>query len=239
VAGDIEPKTVLELLERRLGPWKASPGLGPVPQVPQAPARRENPVETAEAMDTAQTHIALGFLAPGMGHPDHAPLEVLAGHLNGLGGLMFNELRNKRSLAYAVGSSYNPGLSVGGFAFYIASDPQKASEAVGGMLGIIDDIRTKPLEAEAVSGAIRYVSGNRKIRLQTLDSRSEEAIFSELYGLGRDYNERHLAALAAVTPQDVLRVAREYLDPAKLTLSVVGNDKSVEAAKEVLRARAR
>ena len=101
------------------------------------------------------------------------------------------------------------------------------------MLGIIDSIRTEKMGEEAVSGAIRYVSGIRKIMLQTLDSRSDEAVFSELYGLGPDFSERHLEALASVTSEDILRVADKYLDPAILSISVVGPKAAVDEAKKI------
>jgi predicted Zn-dependent peptidase len=78
------------------------------------------------------------------------------------------------------------------------------------------------------------VAGVRKIYLQTLDNRSDEAVFQELYGLGQDFDERYLEALAAVTPEDVRRVANAYLDPDKLVLAVVGDERSVEEAKAVL-----
>ena len=234
IAGDIEPKAAVEALERRLGSWTGAPG-APIPPLPEVPGPLKEPTEIDEAADSAaQVHLAVAFLAPGLGHPDQAPLEVLSGHLNGLGGVMFNELRNKRSLAYSVGAGYNPGLKVGAFTFYIASDNQKTRDALTGMLGIIEDIRTKPIDEAAVAGAIRYVSGNRKIQLQSLESRSDEALFSELYNLGPDFDKRYLEALAAVTAEDVLRVAAKYFDPQTIAVSVVGPQTAVDAVKAVI-----
>jgi zinc protease len=233
VAGDIEPKQALEVLERSFGSWKSADA-SPLPTLPEPPQPPAAPRETDESVDSAQTHLGVAFLAPGLGHPDQAPLEILSGHLNGLGGVLFHELRNKRGLAYSVGAGYNPGLSTGAFTFYIATDALKTTEALTEMMAIVEDVRLKPIDGDKVAGAIRYVTGNRKIHSQTLDSRSDEAVYAELYGLGPDFANRHLEALAAVTAEDIQRVAQKYLDPAKLTLSVIGADKSVQEAKSVI-----
>jgi predicted Zn-dependent peptidase len=238
IAGDIEPKAAVEALEKRLGSWKGTPG-DPVGPIPGPPAPLTEKAEASSVADSAQVHLAVSFQTPGLGHPDQAPLEVLSGHLNGLGGVMFNELRNKRSLAYAVGAGFNPGLEVGAFTFYIASDTQKTRDALTGMLGIIDDIRAKPIDPEAVTGAIRYVSGIRKISRQTLDSRSDEAVFSELYGLGLDYDKKYLEALSKVTAEDVMRVADKYLAPSSMAVSVVGPQTAVDEVDAIVEAPAK
>jgi zinc protease len=229
VSGDVEPKLVAEALDSFLSSWRPEGAAGHV-AVPAPPAAIKGPVRLSEVQDSAQTHLGLAFLAPGLGHPDQAALEVLDSYLSGLGGLLFSELRNKRSLAYTVASSYNPGLGTGSFSLYIASDPQKTGQATSGLLEIIAELRAKPLTDQEVQAAIRYLCGQRVIRLQTLARRSEEFMFNVLYGLGEDFDKRHLAAIEAVTAQDILRVAREYLDPRAGVMSVVGNAPSAEEA---------
>ncbi|MDR1656458.1 MAG: insulinase family protein [Deltaproteobacteria bacterium] len=234
VAGDIEPAAVLETLDRRLADWNPS-GTAVPTVVPEPPLPPDSPLGTFETVETAQTHLCLVFLGPGMGHRDQAALEVLEAHLSGLGGILFRELRDKRSLAYSVSGRYGPGLKVGSFTFYIASDSQKTSEALTGMLEIIGQVKDQQLTAEELEGAIRFVTGSRKIHHQTLSSRSDEAIFSELYGLGSDFDRRYLKALEAATAEDIQRAARQYLDPGKVILGALGNAQSVEAANAVVR----
>ncbi|MDR2443531.1 MAG: insulinase family protein [Deltaproteobacteria bacterium] len=233
VSGDIEPVAVLEALERRLSGW--APGASGPLDVYAPPSAPPAPIFVHDSVETAQTHIALAFLTPGIGHPDQAALEVLEYHLSGLGGLLFRELRDKRSLAYTVSAGFNPGLEVGAFSFYIASDSQKTSEALSGLLEMIDVVREKPLTNEELEGAIRYVTGTRKIHLQTLVSRSNEAILSRLYDLGLDFNRRYLLAIEEVTSEDIIRVAQKYLRPDHLTLAVVGSAKSIEASQEIVK----
>jgi zinc protease len=231
VGGDVDPKLVAEALDNFLADWKPAPQPGDKVVVPPPPKPIEASVELKDVQETAQqTHLGIGFLAPGLGSPDQAAMEVLDSYLSGMGGLLFNELRNKRSLAYTVASFYSPGLQTGSFNFYIATDPQKTGQATSGMLEIIARLREAPLSEEAIQAAIRYLCGQKVINRQTLSNRADEFIYNVLYDLGPDFSDRHLAKIEAVTPEDVLRVARQYLDPQHGVLSVVGQDSSTAEA---------
>jgi zinc protease len=232
VGGDINPQLVAEALDGFLADWptptKAGTARVTIPEPPQAIAQ---PVKLREIQPTAQqTHLGIAFLAPGLGDPDQAALEVLDSYLSGLGGLLFNELRNKRSLAYTVASFYNPGLKTGAFNFYIATDPQKTGEATQGILNIIKDLRVNALTNDQVQSAIKYLLGLKLISHQTLSSRADEYMYNVLYDLGPDFDQRHIVEIEAVTPQDVLRAAQKYLDPQTAVISTVGQEPSTQAA---------
>jgi zinc protease len=231
VGGDINPQLVAEALDGFLADWQPAAQADTTVKVPDPPKPIETPVKLRQIQPSAQqTHLAIAFLGPGLGHPDQAPLEVLDSYLSGLGGLLFNELRNKRSLAYAVASFYNPGLKTGAFNFYIASDPQKTGEATSGILEIINLIREKPLTDEEVQSSIKYLLGQKLIGHQTLSSRADEFMYNVLYDLGEDFDRAHIAQIEAVTAADVLRVAQKYLDPQNAVISTVGQQPSTEAA---------
>jgi len=68
---------------------------------------------------------------------DRYALEVLNNVLNGQGGRLFLDLRDKKSLAYSVASLFRPALDRGLFGFYIASDPSKSDEAYAGLIAEI------------------------------------------------------------------------------------------------------
>jgi zinc protease len=212
-------------------PAAAGSPAGPGVAVPPAPPALEGPVMASEALDRAQTHIAVSFLAPGMGTPDQAALEVLDSVLSGMGGVLFTELRDKKSLAYTVTSTYGQGLGAGSFSFYIGCAPEKTAEALSGILAIIREARDREYDAEIVGNAKAYLAGTNKIHRQTLGSRVNDSALFDLYGLGQDRNERLLEEVAAVTPADVRRVAGDYLALDRAVLAVVGNEASIKAAE--------
>ncbi|MDR1044303.1 MAG: insulinase family protein [Candidatus Adiutrix sp.] len=225
VAGDVEPQKVRETLDEILADWKPG-GQAQKVQIPKAPRPIKKFTEIKESLDRAQTHLAYGFQAPGLGSADGPALDVLAAYLSGMSGPLFRELRDRQSLAYTVQCGYNPGLAVGSFTFYIASDPTKVEAALKGFNEIIERTRNQALSGEELEGAKRYLVGSTKIRLQTVSSRSGQAILNSLYGLGLDYEDQRLKAIEKVTAEEVRAAAAKYLNPDRGVLSVLGRDLS-------------
>ncbi|MDR1042187.1 MAG: insulinase family protein [Deltaproteobacteria bacterium] len=228
VAGDVNAQDAAKAIDDALEGWNPAAG-SPVPSVPPAPQPLSGPVMVSEALDREQTHLLVSFLAPGMGDRDEAALEVLNSALSGMGGILFSELRDKRSLAYTVTSSYGPGLGTGSFNFYIGCAPDKAGEALSGILEIIRAARDKAYPKDTIESAKAYLAGTNKLQRQTLGSRVNDSALFDLYALGQDRNERLLEQIAAVTPEDVKRVAETYLKLDALILSVVGTQASIDA----------
>ena len=221
VAGDVEPLKVKETLETILSGWKPA-GKGWTVTVPKAPPSIEKFTEITEEIDRAQTHIAYGFQAPGLGSAEGPALDVLAAYLSGMSGPLFRELRDQQSLAYTVNCGYNPGLNIGSFSFYIATDPKKVKSALAGFEEIIKRTRSAAISDEDLDGAKRYIIGTTKIRLQTISSRTGQAILNSLYGLGLDYEEKRLAAIEKVTAEEVRNVAAKYLQPEHGVMTILG-----------------
>jgi zinc protease len=223
LAGDVEPLKVRETLETLLAGWKPK-GPGLKLAAPPAPPAIAKFTEITEKLDRAQTHIAFGFQAAGLGTPDGPALDVLAAYLSGMSGPLFRELRDQQSLAYTVQCGYNPGLKVGSFSFYIASDPQKVTAALAGFDDIIKRIQARPISPEDLEGTKRYIIGATKIRFQTVSGRAGQAILNCLYGLGLDYEDKRLAAIAQVTAEDVRLAAVKYLQKDSGVLVILGKN---------------
>lgn len=228
VAGDVEARWLEEGLKKRLGGWANS---GPPLEIGPTP-RVEPPRSTAiirEVMDRSQTHLRLTFPAPGLGRPDQAALEVLSDYLGGgMGGPLFMELREKRSLAYDLYSHYLPGLDGGEFIFYIATDPAKSGEALAGLQAIISDCRERLLEPDEIEGARQLTLGKRKRSEETAADRAEAALLHLLYGLGLDFEARHQAAVASVSAEEVRKAAENYLVMDQAVVVAVGPEESLK-----------
>ncbi|MDR2340515.1 MAG: insulinase family protein [Deltaproteobacteria bacterium] len=233
VAGDIDPEEFVAALEEGLKDWKPA-GKPADTKVPSPPPAVKGPVFASEALDRAQTHIALAYLAPPIGAGDQAAVDVMNAALSGMGGILFMELRDKKSLAYTVSGAYGPGLGVGSYTLYIGTSPDKAEESLSGMLKVVGDIRAKPLPDDVVEGAKTYLLGINKIRNQTLASRAIEALTSDIYGLGLDHWAKYQEAIAKVTPEDVLKAANKYLSTDQAVLAVVGTQASIDATRKLI-----
>jgi zinc protease len=97
----------------------------------------------------------------------------------------------------------------------VACDVSKVDKAVNGLMSEIDKIRTNLISDKDVENAISNLIGNHAIALQSTWARAENNALNTLYGLGWDYEAEYVKKISEVKSQDVLRVAKEYLDPEK------------------------
>ncbi len=210
VVGAMDPDKVVDRINAYFGEIPSRKFEAPdVPQEQPITATREKLVK----IPRAKAHLALGFHATTLSAEDRYPLEVLNNILAGQGGTLFQELRDKLSLAYTVTSFVRPGLDPGIFAFYIACEESKADRALKGLFTEIEKVRTEPVKKEDLERSINNLIGNHLINLQSSWSRAENIVLNTLYGLGPDFEDVYLKKIAEVKAEDVKRVANKYLDP--------------------------
>ena len=129
----------------------------------------------------------------------------------GMASRLFVNLRDKQSLAYALSASSAEGIAPGFFAVYIATAPEKATQAKEGILIELDRLLQSPPSPEELEHAKRHLMGNFSIDQQRAANRAAHITHDALYGLGADASQHYAADIAAVTAEDVLRVARRIL----------------------------
>ncbi|MDR2349401.1 MAG: insulinase family protein [Deltaproteobacteria bacterium] len=227
IAGDINVKEVLDALEAGLGTWKPA-GTAAKVALPDSPGPLKGVTKGSIEVDSSQSHLILGFMAPNVQSPDRAPVEVLNSILSGMGGILFRELRDQKSLAYSVTSVYSPSKTTGYFAFYIGTAPEKSVEAMTGILEIAKRARDETFDLKTVEDAKNRLIGLDLMSHLTLRVLSAEASGFALTDLPLDFNDKRLEAVRGVTPEDVRRVAKKYLTPGESVLTVVGNAESIK-----------
>ena len=179
------------------------------------------PRETVELeKDKAQTHIIAGFHAPGFKSGDRYAFEVLNSVLSGQGGRLFIELRDKKSLAYAVTSFYVPGMEGGYFGVYIGTAPQKEKEALGAIRQQLELV-LEGVEEQELERAKNYIVGSFEIGLQRNSAQASTVGFDELYGIGAYEYRKYPEKILAVTAADVARVARKYINPEAAAVAIL------------------
>ena len=183
------------------------------------------PIENFHALKKEQMHILWGFPTCKLSDKDRWPLLALSSIWSGQGGRLFGELRDKMSLCYSVAPTHMEGIDGGYFAFYMGTSPEKTHTALKGMKIEIQKILDEKVPHEEWEKAHKYVTGNYEIAQQSLGAQSMGMALDELYGLGYEEYFEFDKSLSKVTPADIQRVARKYLDPKKAkaqVLSLVG-----------------
>jgi zinc protease len=205
VVGDVDPEVIARLVERRF--QSMAPGSGGFErpaEEPRAPGIRESEL----IKDRAQAHLVIGFRGVALGDPDCYALELIAQILAGQGGRLFLDLRDRQSLAYTVSASNVEGLAPGYFTLYIATAPEKLDRARAGILEEIERLVRVAPSPEELQHAIRFGTGSFAINSQRSHGRAAHIALDSVYGLGADHTESYPAAIAKITPEDVLRVAQ-------------------------------
>ncbi len=208
VVGKMDPQKVLEKIEELLGriPAKAL-------EVPEIPA--EKPLEKAREnvvhVPRAKAHLAIGFRATTFSDPDRFALDVL-NHVLGQEGRLFSQLRDKESLAFDVTSFFRPGMEPGVFGLYMACDGTKVDRAYEGLIKEVELIKKAKVGEEELNRAVNNLIGNHLTSLQSSWDRAQEIGLYTLYGLGYNYDPVYIKKIREVKAEDVLRVARKYLD---------------------------
>jgi len=144
---------------------------------------------------------------------------------------LFVVLRDRGSLAYAVGSMNAARFEQGHFACYIGTSPDNFGAALTGISRQIALLRDERVPDEEMQRARNYIIGRFHLSQQTNEARARYRASCVLAGLGLDYPERYPGLIRAVAAEDVRAVARLYLSsPATVALGPA-KEPSQEAAR--------
>ena len=174
-----------------------------------------------ECRDKKQAVLVIGFRGTTIRDPDRYPLELLQEACSDLGSRLFLRIREQLGLAYYVGAQNVLGLTPGYFAFYAGTAPEKAAQVETELLKEAELLRVEGLTAEELKRAQAKIIGQRKIARQDLGSFAMTTALDELYGLGYAHTDTEDALYEAVGLEEAKRVARKYLTPDALVISVL------------------
>ncbi|MBN1139643.1 MAG: insulinase family protein [Anaerolineae bacterium] len=220
VCGDCDPAEALEEVERLYGQFTGQPPeLEPVPAEPPLAEMRTSTLERA----TRQVHVVIGWPAVGLRHPDSYVLKVID-RLLGVGGRsrLYRELRERRSLVYAVQSVRAEHEDTGHLAIYLAADPARMQEVVEAIMSEIRRLQVEPVGKGELQAAQTNYEGSLAVSFETnLSLAGIVGLETLLTGEFQPFAEA-ARRVRGVTPEDVLRVANAYLDTERYALAMVG-----------------
>ncbi|HET8549778.1 MAG TPA: pitrilysin family protein [Bryobacteraceae bacterium] len=222
IQGDFSAPEMRARIETLFAGWTVTQP--PVPPFPPVKAKPAPGIWLATRNEVTQTFFRLGHLGGTRRDPDYPALSVMSEILGGsFASRLFTEVRTRQGLVYNVaggwGANFNhPGL------FAIAGSTKSAStvDAIQAVRKEIERIRTSPVseqELEYAKGAVL----NSFVFLFDHPSKTLNRILTyEYFGYPRDFIFQYQKAVRAVTKEDILRVAKQHLNPAILTTVAAG-----------------
>jgi predicted Zn-dependent peptidase len=219
VAGSIDPLAIREQMAALLGDWSPAPPASCEPALDNQTAPRLK----VHYKDTEQVHLCLGVHGLPLAHPDRFVLGLLSTILGeGMSSRLFEELREKRGLAYDVHSYVDRFQDTGSAVVYAAVDPQRTVAAVEVILEELARLKDQPVPEAELTTAQDLTKGRFWLSLE--DSRNVASwLGSQELLLGRIQTvDEVIAQVEAVTSADIQRLARQLFIQGQLNLALVG-----------------
>lgn len=198
-------------------------------ELPPGEPDRRGPAPAAEAgrrvsiKQQEQVHLALGAPAVPFNHPSRYALMVLNNMLGGgLSSRLFQEVREKRGLAYSVFSSVELLRDSGVIYIHTACEPDKFDAAVSVIGGILSDMAAGRIPDAEVVRSREQLRSSMFLGLESTANRMVRMAFAKMY-LGEVPLLSHvLGKLESVSPDDVRGMARDLLSPGRFAVSILG-----------------
>lgn len=218
--GDINAEQLGKLLDEVFGDLPAKAELAPVPKTQPVTGGVQEVID----MNVPQSVAVFGLGAMARKDPDFIPAFVL-NQIMGGGGFaskLMEEVREKRGLAYSVYTYVYPYQHASIFAGGVAT----RNEMMGQSLDVIRDELKKMAEKgpsqQDLDNAKDYLIGSYPLRFDTNSKIATQLLGLRMDGFGPDYVDNRNAMIAAVTLDDVKRVAKRLLDTQDLIVTIVG-----------------
>lgn len=230
VVGDITPE--------ELGPYLDSV-FGGLPQsgAPLAVAETESKAaghREEVSIPVPQSSIMLAQRGPKRDDPDYYALVVVDQILGGgsFSSRLYDEVREKRGLAYGVWSSLRPMDKAG--IWYAGTSTQTARVAES--LAVIQDVWREmaaegPTDAE-IKQAVDYIVGSFLLSLSSSDDIADTLVAIQREHLGIDYIDRRQEIYESLTPEEIRAAAKRWLDPDALAIVIAGAPSNALAPQE-------
>jgi zinc protease len=224
IVGDVTHEEAFAGAERAFGKWAQAEQSAPKPVAAPPPTRR---VVVIDRPGAVQTEIRVGNLGLSRKHPDFLALDLAINILGGEGGNRLHRvLRSDRGLTYGASADVNAFKDSGN----IVADTDTRSESTGEALRLIVDefwrLQRQRVRDEELADAQAYLTGSFPLSIETPSAIALQVLNAVFYGLDLNELQNYRERVNAITPDDIQRVAREYLRPDRLSIVLVGDASS-------------
>jgi len=223
VWGDFDTAGLKDKIEKLFSDWTVNQP--PVPEFPKVGAKPAPGAYVAVKKDVTQTFFSIGQLGGQFNDKDYPALVIMADILGGgFRSRLVERVRTKMGNAYDIGADWDANYRSPGL-FEISGGTKSLStiETFKAIQEEVDRIRTSEVTEEELKTAKDTVLNSLVFAYDTRAKTLGRMLTYEYYGYPTDFIEQYQKALEAVTRADVLRVAKEHLNPADFTTVAVGN----------------
>ena len=228
--GNLDHETVRALVERAFSSTPRS-GTTPVDRPPTV-----MPSVQIRQKELEQSHICLGTVGLPQNHPDRYAAYALNTVLGGsMSSRLFQNVREKRGLAYAVFSTMSAYQDAGSLSIYAGCGNDKVAEVIDVVISEIRRLRHEPLTPEELKRAKDHLKGSLMLNLESTSSRMSHHARQEIYRDRADSLDEMLEAIDRVESMDVQRLATVFFGGDTIGVTVLGSVNGLQLTREQLK----
>lgn len=222
IVGDVKPAEIVAKIEKTFGSWAR----GDVPQItiPKVSDTGPAKIYLVNRDSSVQTNLILGNLVIERTDPDYYAIDVMNQVIGGgASARLFLNLREDKGYTYGAYSRFTALKYRGTFRANTEVRTEVTKGSMDELMYEIRRIRDEKVPQEEFDRAKRTIIGGFALQLESPQALLNNIVTQKLYGLPADYWDTYTQKIAAVTPEDVQRVAKKYLDLSRLQIVAVGD----------------
>lgn len=227
VIGDFDTKEMKRKLEKAFGSLPAGTANNLI--YPEINYNYPSTVNFINKSDVNQSYVLVGHIGGLRENPDYAKLQMMNQILGGgFAGRLFQTVRTDLGLAYAVGGGYGSNINYPGtFSLFVMTKSSTTAQAIDALIAEVEKMQTNPVTKKELDDARDRFLNSLVFRYDSKQKILNERISNEYNGLSKDAFDKYVEELKKVTVSDIQDVAKEYLNPDKVQILVVGNAEEV------------
>ena len=228
VLGDISRRQITPKLEKLFVNWSGS--APKPPDLPMLPATATGRVIVVNRPNSVQTVFYMGNHAIDRLSPDYIPVQVLNRVLgSGPASRLFRNIREEKGYTYGISSGFSASWYMNHFSLQTSVRTEVTGEALAEILKEFADIRNRLVPAEELENAKRALVASFALSTESQRTALSNATQIKEYGFPADYWDIYPAKIAAVTAEDVRRVAQRYIPLDYLQIVAVGDTSKIRS----------
>jgi predicted Zn-dependent peptidase len=225
VAGIFDAKALEDAIRQGFEKWTR----GSTAQVAPVPTEGKGRFALLDRPDAPQSTVLLGLRVPSPSHKDWIPLEVTDALLGGaFGSRITTNIRELKGYTYSPYSTLSTHPGQASWMEVADVTTKVTGESIKEIFLEVDRLRKEPPPAAELRGIQNNLAGIFVVQNASRSGVIGRLAFVDLHGLGDAYLSSYVKRVMSVTPEDVRRIANEYLTPDKMALVVLGDVKTVK-----------
>ena len=185
--------------------------------------------------DTDQAHIIMAWRTFSRSNPDRYTARIISNILRGgMSSRLFIKLREEMGAGYYIGAGHHTYKSFGSFSISTGTKSERVAEIVAAILAETEKLKTIPVGQNELDKIKEFMRAHRIMALETSDDVADFCADQEVTRGEIKTPEDFEKIYAAITTEDVLRVANILFNQKKLTVAIIGQHLDKEGIQKIL-----